>query len=102
MTTTARVPSTKNPSIAYTASIAAGAVGNFIAIGKMEGGEYITFEGSNGAGSIFEPLTYIDGDGNSRPAQLTRSNRTIQLIGPLDLRINKDATANAIEVAQYT
>lgn len=102
MTTTARVASTTAASIAYTASIAAGAVGNFIAIGDMKDGETVTFEGSNGAGTIFEPLTFIDPAGNSRPAQLTRGNRTQMLIGPIDFRINKSATAVAVEVAQYT
>ena len=102
MTTTARVASTTAASIAYTASIAAGAVGNFVAIGDMKDGEEITFEGSNGAATIYEPLTYIDGAGNSRPATINRRNRTILIQGPCDFRINKSATASAVEVAQYT
>ena len=102
MTTTARIASTAAASVAYTASIAAGAVGNFIAIGDMKDGEKVVIEGSNGAGSIYEPLTYIDGAGNARPAELTRRNRTILIQGPIDLRLNKSATATAVEVAQYT
>ena len=102
MTTTARVASTVASSIAYTASIAAGSVGNFIAIGDMKDGEQVVIEGSNGAGSIYEPLTYIDGAGNQRKAAMTRQNRTVLIQGPIDLRINKSATASAVEVAQYT
>jgi hypothetical protein len=102
MTTTARVASTKAADISYTASIAAGSVGNFIAIGDMKDGEEIVFEGSNGAGSIYEPLTYVDGGGNHRKASINRQNRTILIQGPVDFRINKSATASAVEVAQYT
>ncbi len=102
MTTTARIAATEAPSTAYTASLAVGEVGNFIAIGSIKDGEKIVFEGSNGAGNVFEPLTYIDGAGNQRTAELTRQSRTILLQGPVDFRINKSTTAESVEVAQYS
>jgi len=102
MTTTARIAATDASSIAYTASLAAGEVGNFIAIGSMKDGERIVFEGSNGAGDVYEPITYVDGAGNQRTAELTRQTRTILIQGPLDFRIKKSATAEAVEVAQYS
>ena len=102
MTTNTRIAATEAPSTAYTASLAIGELGNFIAIGSMKDGEKIVFEGRNGAGTIFEPLTYIDGAGNQRTAELTRQNRTILLQGPVDFRINKSTTAESVEVAQYS
>lgn len=102
MTTTARVAATAGPSIAYTASIAAGTVGNFIAIGLTKDDPAIVFEGQNAAGTVFEPLSFIDPGGDHRTAQITYQHRTIQLVGPIDFRINKPVTANAVEIAQYT
>ena len=102
MTTTARIPATTNPDKSYTASIAAGSVGNFIAIGMTKDDGPIVFEGSNAGASAFEPLTYIDQGGDHRTAQLTYQHRTIQIVGPADIRINKPQTAGAVEVSQYT
>jgi hypothetical protein len=102
MTTTARIASTTSQDSSYTGSVALGDVANFIAIGKMEPGESVVFEGSNGAGSIYEPITYVDAGGNQRVAELNSQNRTILLQGPLDFRINKSATAAAVEVAEYS
>jgi len=102
MATTARVAATASPSIAYSATIAAGSVGNFIAIGLTKDDQAIVFEGSNAAGTSFEPLSFIGGGGNHRTAEITYQHRTIQLTGPVDFRINKPATANAVEISQYT
>ena len=102
MTTIARIVATAGPDQSYTASIAAGSVGNFIAIGMTKDDGPIVFEGSNAAGTVFEPLTYIDQGGDHRTAQLTYQHRTIQISGPVDIRINKPQTAVAVEVSQYT
>jgi len=101
MTTTARIVATANQAF-YSASIAAGSVGSFIAIGLSKDDPPIVVEGSNAAASAFEPLSFIDKGGDHRTAQLTYQHRTIVLNGPIDFRINKPATAGAVEVSQYT
>ena len=102
MTTTARIVATTAASTAYTASIAAGAVGNFTAIGMVNADMPIVFEGSDAAGTGFTPITYLDNKGERMVAQLATGYETIQLVGPIDFRINKPVTANAVEVSQYT
>jgi hypothetical protein len=102
MATTARIIATTAASTAYTATIEAGAVGNFIAIGMVNDDFPIVFEGSDAAGTGFTPLTYLDKKGDRMVAQLAIGYETIQLVGPIDFRINKPTTANAVEVSQYT
>jgi len=101
MTATARIAATTSQAF-YSASIAAGAVGVFIAIGMKPDDAPIVFEGSDDAGTGFEPLTFIDPGGDQRVAQLTYQHRTLVLNGPVDFRTNKPATAGAVEVTQYT
>ena len=102
MATTARIVATTAASTAYTASIAAGSVGNFIAIGMVNSDKPIVFEGSDAAGTGFTPITYLDNKGDRMVAQLATGYETIQLVGPIDFRINKPVTENAVEVSQYT
>lgn len=102
MTTTAVIVATADSEITTLASIAAGAVGNFIAIGMVVGDKPIVFEGSDAAGTSFSPITYLDSKGERMTAQLATGYETIELIGPVDFRINKPATNNAVEVSQYT
>jgi len=102
MTTTAVIVATADADITSLASIAAGAVGNFIAIGMVADDAPIVFEGSDAAGTGFTPITFLDGSGDRMNAQLAKGYETIQLIGPIDFRINKPATENAVEVSQYT
>lgn len=102
MTATAKIVATKDQSTTAVFSIAAGSVGNFIAIGLVKDDEPVVFEGSDAAGTGFEPLSYIDQGGDHRTAQLTYQHRTIQIAGPADIRINKPATQNAAEITQYT
>lgn len=101
MATTARIAATVDASVAYTASIAAGSVGNFIAIGMVNDDAPIVFEGSNAAGT-YTPITYLDNKGDRMVAQLATGYETIQLVGPIDFRINKPITANTVEVAEYS
>jgi hypothetical protein len=104
MAATAIIAATINPdTTTWTGkSIAAGAVGSFGSVGAMKDGETITIEKSNGAGDAWEPIKYIDPAGNPAIAQITRRVSTIIVNGPLDYRINKSATAAAVEVVQYT
>ena len=102
MATTARIVATTAASVAYTASIAAGSVGNFIAIGMVSGDPPIVFEGSDDAGTGYTPITYLDNKGDRMVASLAVGHETIQLVGPIDFRINKPITANNVEVSQYT
>ncbi len=50
----------------------------------------------------FLPFTFEDGAGNRTPAQLTRAINTRQVIGPMDIRINKPITDKAVGVDQYS
>lgn len=102
MTTTAIIAATTAATTTSLASIAAGAVGNFIAIGMVNDDKPIVFEGSDAAGTGFTPLTYLDNKGERMVAQLATGYETIQLVGPVDFRINKPITENAVEVSQYT
>jgi len=102
MTTTARIVATVDADDTYEASIAAGSVGNFIAIGMANDDPPIVFEGSDAAGTGFTPITYLDNKGERMNAQLAKGYETIQLVGPIDFRINKPITINAVEVSQYT
>jgi len=102
MTTTAIIVATANASTTGTLSIAAGSVGNFIAIGMVNDDKPIVFEGSDAAGTVFIPLTYLDKKGERMVAQIATGYETIQLVGPVDFRINKPTTENAVEVSQYT
>ena len=101
MTTEARIVATTAASTAYTASIAAGAVGSFFAIGMVVGDPPIVFEGSNDAGT-YTPITYLDNKGERMTAQVAFGYESIVLQGPVDFRINKPITSAAVEVAQYT
>ena len=75
---------------------------NFIAIGMVADDAPIVFEGSDAAGTGFTPITYLDNKGERMVAQLATGYETIQLVGPIDFRINKPITINAVEVSQYT
>ena len=99
MTTTARIAAT-SAEATYTASIAAGAVGNFAAPG-LGPNESVNLLGSDGAGA-YSPMTYIDEGGSSRTAKMTKNNSTIQIIGPLDFRFAKTLTSSAVELSEYT
>jgi len=86
----------------FTGSILAGAVGNFKAHNMVPGDPPITILGSDGAGANYEQITFVDPGGNSRAAGLSRKSNGELLQGPLDFRIVKGVTANAVEVTQYT
>lgn len=101
MATTARITA-QTAAATYTASIAAGNVGNFIAIGMVNDDKPIVFEGSDAAAAVFTPITYLDNKGERMVAQIATGYETIQLVGPIDFRINKPVTENAVEVSQYT
>jgi hypothetical protein len=100
MTTTARVSSTTNPSVAYTFSVASGSTATFAAFGLSEE-ERIIFEVPDSS-SNYKPLTYVDGAGRHKTAELSTAVRTIKITGPVDARINKPATASAVEIVEYT
>jgi hypothetical protein len=102
MTTTAIIVATADPSTTGLLTIAAGSVGNFIAIGMVNDDKPIVFEGSDAAGTGFTPITYLDNKGERMVAQLATGYETIQLVGPVDFRINKPQTENVVEVSQYT
>lgn len=101
MTTTARIVATTAASTAYTASILAGSVGNFKAHDLLAGDEPIVFEGKDAAG-VYEAITYINPGGVRQVAQIIQTANTIQLVGPIDFRINKPITKQAVEVSEYT
>ena len=104
MASTARIAATTgSDNTTWTGkSVAAGATATFASSGRMLDGESIVFEKPNGAGNAWEPITDIDGAGNPRVAEITRQTRTITLNGPLDYRAAKSATANAVELTEYT
>jgi hypothetical protein len=102
MTTTAVIVATTAADSSVTGSIAAGSVGHFIAIGMVADDAPIVFEGSDAAGTGFTPITYLDNKGERMNAQLAKGYETIALNGPVDFRINKPVTVNAVEVSQYT
>lgn len=100
MTTTVRVTATEGPSVAYTFNVAAGSTTTFAAFG-LKGTERIVFEVADSSSNYF-PMTYIDGNGSVRTADLTAANRTIKISGPVDARINKPATDDSVEVVEYS
>jgi len=100
MATTARIAATKTADT-YTASIAAGSVGNFAAPG-LGPNESIKLLSSDAAGTTYKQIIYIDEGGSSRNAQLTRNNSTIQISGPLDFRFVKNVTSDAVELSEFT
>jgi hypothetical protein len=99
MATTERIAATK-AAATYDASIAAGAVGNFIAIG-LKHNDQVKVMGSNAAGTEYTQLTYIDPGGKRSPAILTPSNNTIELNGPIDFRFDKPVTGGDVELSEY-
>lgn len=99
MATTARITPQTTAAL-YTASIAAGSVGNFAAF-DLAAGESIKILIPNAAG-VYKPWRYIDDGGKSREAVLTREANTRQLAGPVDFRFDKPDTDAAVELSQYT
>jgi len=100
MATTARIAATTGAGT-YTATIAAGSVGNFAASG-LGPNESIKLLGSNGAGTVYSQIVYIDEGGSSRNAMINRNNSSIQITGPLDFRFEKTSTSSAVELSEYT
>lgn len=96
MTTTARIAATKAQAV-YTATITAATT--FAAFGLV-GDERIVVELSDSSGNYY-PFTFIDGGGNVRNADMTRTVNQIT-ISAGDIRIYKPATANTVEVVQYS
>lgn len=101
MTTTARIVATTSASTAYTFSINAGSSRTFKAHDMISGDKPIFFEAPD-AGGTYDVITVEIETGISTRALLTVRNNTIVLNGPLDARINKPITANAVEVCEYT
>lgn len=97
MTATAVISSTKAPSIAYTVTISANTT--YAAFGLV-GDERIVIELADSSGN-YQPFSFIDGGGNVRNAELTRAVNQITLTAG-DVRFNKPATANAVEVVVYS
>ena len=97
MTTTAAVSSTKASSIAYTATITSATT--FAAFG-LTGDERVIFEIADSSGNYY-PFSYIDNGGNVRNAELTKGLNQVTLSAG-DIRINKPATAQAVEIVYYS
>jgi hypothetical protein len=100
MTTTARIVATTSADTSYTFSVATGVTANFAADG-LGPDEAVTIEVKDSSGGYF-PFDYIDAGGHSRRAAITRSSTLVSVTGPIDARLNKSATASAVEVVEYT
>lgn len=102
MTATARVAATTAASTAYTGSIASGVTVTFAGLSMLRQDKPIVFEIPNAAGDTYEPLRYLIATGDVRTAELSAPLNTIQLTGPIDYRINKPVTTNAVEIVEYS
>ena len=101
MTTTAVIVATTSASTAVTGSIAAGEVKAFGAVG-LRNSEFVNIEQSNAAGTVYSVIKYLSADGRHRETRLEPGKTLIQLAGPIDYRINKPVTANAVEIVEYS
>ena len=101
MATTARIAATVSASTAYTFSIAAGVSKTFKAHDLIATDPPIIFEAPD-AGGAYDQITVQIETGIPMRALLTSNSNTLVLNGPLDARINKPVTANAVEVSEYT
>ncbi len=101
MTTTARIASTAEPDDAYTFSVAAGVTVRFAQIGMISSDGPIVVEKSDSS-SNYTPLTFRGDDGRQYALEMDSAVSTVTITGPLDGRINKPATALAVEVVEYS
>jgi hypothetical protein len=101
MTATAVIAATTSASTAHTFSVAAGSSRTFKAHDMIASDKPIIFEAPNAAGT-YSPITVELETGRPMRALLTSRNSTLVLNGPLDARINKPITENAVEVSEYT
>ena len=101
MTTTARIAA-KTAADTYSANIAPGAVGNFIAHDLVQANnEEVAILASNAAGT-YKPFTFIDEGGKERTASLTAVHNSIQLIGPIDFQFSKPITQEPVELSEFS
>ena len=100
MTTTARIAATNSSDTSYTFSVSGGTSKTF-ACSDLGISENILIE-KRKSDATYDQLYYEDKNGQNRAAKMTKFKNTITLTGPLDARINKPPTGNAVEVVEYS
>lgn len=100
MTTTAVISATTAADATVVGSISPGATRSFGATG-LTGDEAVVLEHRDSSGS-YRPIIHQTADGGSYRADLRRDRTVIILAGPIDYRINKAVTAEAVEVVEYS
>lgn len=100
MTTTAVITATTAEDKTVTGSVAAGGEKAFGAFGLVST-EAILIEQRDSAGN-YRVIRYLADDGNMREGKLEAHRTLLRIIGPIDYRINKPVTKNAVEVVEYS